>query len=86
MSWKVYKWNGRFIQGDLVSTHSSESAAMKKAKKEIDFSRTNKEETKEEIVIWLDAEDGTPRGAIVKKNKVSDIRGRKRIRQSKKKE
>ena len=86
MSWKVYKWNGRFIQGDLVSTHTTESAAMKKAKKEIDFSRTNKEETKEEIVIWLDAEDGTPRGAIVKKNKVSDIRGRKRIRQSKKKE
>ena len=86
MCWKVYKWNGRFIQGDLVSTHSTESAAMKKAKKEIDFSRTNKEETKEEIVIWLDAEDGTPRGAIVKKNKVSDIRGRKRIRQSKKKE
>jgi outer membrane lipoprotein-sorting protein len=86
MSWKVYKWNGRFIQGDLVSTHSTESAAMKKAKKEIDFVRTNKEETKEEIVIWLDAEDGTPRGAIVKKNKVSEIRGRKRIRQSKKKE
>tara|TARA_R100001086_G_C11769619_1_gene240527 strand:- start:325 stop:585 length:261 start_codon:yes stop_codon:yes gene_type:complete len=86
MSWKVYKWNGRFIQGDLVSTHTTESAAMKKAKKEIDFFRTNKEETKEEIVIWLDAEDGTPRGAIVKKNKVSDIRGRKRIRQSKKKE
>ena len=45
-----------------------------------------KVKTKEEIVIWLDAEDGTPRGAIVKKNKVSEIRGRKRIRQSKKKE
>jgi hypothetical protein len=27
--WKVYKWNGRIIQGDLVSKHSSEAAALK---------------------------------------------------------
>ena len=81
MSWKVYKWNGRFIQGDLVSTHSSESAAIKKAKKEIKFVKSQKEESKKEIIIWLDGEDGTPLGVIIKKNK-----GTKRIRQSKKEE
>ncbi len=81
MSWKVYKWNGRFIQGDLVSTHSTESAAIKKAKKEIKFVKSQKEESKKEIVIWLDGEDGTPLGVIIKKNK-----GTKRIRQSKKEE
>jgi len=81
MSWKVYKWNGRFIQGDLISTHSTEAAALKKAKKEIKHSKIVKEESKKETVIWLDAEDGTPMGAIVKKYK-----GTKRIRQGKKEE
>ena len=69
MSWKVYKWNGRFIQGDLVSSHSSENAALKKAKKEINHSKIQKEETKKEITIWLDAEDGTPMGVSVKKKR-----------------
>ena len=36
--------------------------------------------------VWLDNEDGTPMGVIVKKTKTEEIRGRKRIRQSKKKE
>ena len=35
--WKVYKYNGHLIQGDLVSKHSSEAAALKAAKKEIGF-------------------------------------------------
>ena len=35
--WKLYKWNGHYIQGDLVSKHSSEDAALKKAAKEINF-------------------------------------------------
>ena len=52
--WKVYKWNGRFIMGDLVSKHSSESAAIKSAKKNINFTKTEKEENKKEIYIWLD--------------------------------
>ena len=81
MSWKVYKWNGRFIQGDLVSSHSSEASALKKAKKEVKHSKIVKEESKEEIIIWLDAEDGTPMGAVIKKKK-----GTKRIRQGKKEE
>ena len=37
--WKVYAYNGRFIQGDLVSKHSSEAAAVKAAKKKIDFKK-----------------------------------------------
>ena len=27
--WKVYKYNSRFIQGELISKHSSESAAVR---------------------------------------------------------
>ena len=84
--WKVYAWNGRFIQGDLISKHSSESAALKAAKKSIGYKKNTKETKKGEIVIWLDNEDGTPMGVIVKKTKTEEIRGRKRIRQSKKKE
>ena len=33
--WKLYKYNGRYIQGDLISKHTSEAAAIKKAKKRI---------------------------------------------------
>ena len=65
--WKVYEYNGRFIQGELVSKHSSESAAIKAAKKIIDFKKQKKEKSKKEIVIWLDDDDGTPMGIIVKK-------------------
>ena len=65
--WKVYRWNGRYILGDLISKHSSESAALKKAKKEVGHKKIDREESKEEIIIWLDSEDGTPMGAIVKK-------------------
>ena len=35
--WKVYKYNGSYIQGELVSKHSSESAALKAAKKQFKF-------------------------------------------------
>ena len=67
--WKVYKYNGRFIQGDLISKHSSESAAVKAAKKAIGFKKKKREKSKEEIVIWLDGDDGEPMGIIVKKQK-----------------
>ena len=65
--WKVYTYNGRFIQGDLISKHSSEAAAIKAAKKKIDFKKQQREKSKEEIVIWLDGDDGAPMGIIVKK-------------------
>ena len=64
--WRVYTYNGRFIQGDLISKHSSEAAAIKAAKKNIDFKKQHREKSKEEIVIWLDGDDGTPAGIIVK--------------------
>jgi hypothetical protein len=69
MSWKVYKWDGRYIQGELVSSHSSESAALKAAKKSVKHTRTEKSTRGKpgEIVIWLDAKDGTPLGLITKK-------------------
>jgi len=65
--WKVFGYNGRFIQGDLISKHSSESAAIKAAKKSIGFSKKIKEKSKKEIVIWLDDDEGVPLGIIVKK-------------------
>ena len=42
--WKVYRWNGRYILGDLISKHSSESAALKKAKKEVGHKKIEREE------------------------------------------
>ncbi len=67
--WKVYKWDGMYIQGELISQHRSESAALKRAKKEIDFVHAIKQDRKDEKLIWLDAKDHTPVGVIVKKVK-----------------
>ena len=64
--WKVYKWDGHYIQGELVSKHSSESAARKAAKKSVGHSKEVKEENKKEVTIWLDSEDVQPMGVIVK--------------------
>ena len=69
MSWKVWKWDGRYIQGELLSSHTSEAAALKKAKKEIKYLNAVKEESKNEITIWLDGETGTPLGVITKKKR-----------------
>jgi len=55
--------------GDLVSTHTTEAAALKRAKKEINFLKTEKVETKTEIKIWLDGELGNPQGVILGKKK-----------------
>ncbi len=67
--WKVYKWNGRYIMGDLISKHSSEAAALKAAKKKINFNTTEKVKRKNEILIWLDGKDYLPIGVIVKKQR-----------------
>jgi len=79
--WKLYKWNGNYIMGDLISSHSSEAAALKRAEKEIDFKYSEREKRKKEIIIWLDDNNYTPVGIIVHK-----LKGVKRFRQSKKKE
>ena len=67
MSWKVWKWDGRYIQGELISSHTTEAAALKKAKKVVKHHRTEKKEEKGEIVIWLDDKSGKPLGVITKK-------------------
>ena len=85
MSWKVWKWDGHYIQGELISSHTTEAAALKRAKKEIKYLKAVKSEIdrKDEIVIWLDGEGGKPLGVITKKiNKKT--KGTKRIRQGKK--
>ena len=77
--WKVWKENNNYIQGELISKHSSEPAALKKAANEIEYKHTVKEEDAEETVIWLEDEDRRPIGIITKQ------KGTKRIRQGKKK-
>jgi len=67
--WKIYKWNGHYIMGDLISKHSSEDAALKKAAKEIGFTFAEKVKRDKEILIWLDNTDHTPVGVIVKKTR-----------------
>tara|TARA_R110000824_G_scaffold297519_1_gene485730 strand:+ start:8792 stop:9007 length:216 start_codon:yes stop_codon:yes gene_type:complete len=67
--WKVYKWNGNYIQGDFVSKHSSEDAALKRAAKEIGFTFADKVKQGKETLIWLDDNNHTPMGVIVKRSK-----------------
>ena len=66
--------------GDLISSHKTEQAALKKAKKEIDFKFSEREKRKDEILIWLDGENHRPAGVIT-----HELKGTKRIRQGKKK-
>ena len=70
--WKVYKWDGQYIMGELISKHSTEAAALKAAKKKINYARIDRSispsiKARNEIVIWLDGENGVPLGVIVKK-------------------
>ena len=71
--WKIYKWNGHYIQGDFVSKHVKEENAMKRATKEIEFAFASKVKEGKEILIWLDDKNHTPVGVIVKKTKGGDI-------------
>ena len=67
--WKVYKWDGHYIMGELVSKHSTESAALKAAKKAIKFKKTEKIKKRKETFIWLDSDNLLPLGVIVKKSR-----------------
>ncbi len=67
--WKVYKYDGHYIQGELVSKHRSQSAALKKAKEVIGHITEVEEVRTDEHLIWLDGEGGTPMGVIVQKAK-----------------
>jgi len=77
--WQFWKWNGRYIQGDLVSKHKTKTAAISKAKKELGNDVIFTESTwKKEEVIWIDSKTHTPMGIICKST------GAKRSRQGKK--
>ncbi len=65
--YKVYKYNGHYIQGDLISKHTTESAAMKSDKKNIFFKKAVQSKILKTNVIWLDGEDNTPGGVITMK-------------------
>ena len=67
--WRIYKWNGHYIQGDLVSKHTSEDAAIKKASKTLGFVFAEKVKKGNETLIWLDDDNHTPVGVIVKKSR-----------------
>ena len=77
--WKLWREHNKYIQGELISKHSSEAAALKKAAIELEYKFKVKEEDTDEYVIWLEDEDRSPIGIITKK------KGAKRIRQGKKK-
>lgn len=70
--WKVYKWDGHYIQGEFISEHTSEKIALTKAKKRINYARAVKSKLlafkqRGETVIWLEKKDGTPMGLIINK-------------------
>tara|TARA_R110001583_G_scaffold193795_2_gene363084 strand:- start:29 stop:289 length:261 start_codon:yes stop_codon:yes gene_type:complete len=78
--WKVYKWDGRYIQGEFISEHSTEKAAIRKARKNINYSKVIKSslpgfKDRGETVLWLDKEDGTPIGMIIKKTRKKTKKG-----------
>jgi len=62
--YKLYKYDGHYIQGELVSKHSSESAALKAAKKKLNYHTATKSSFVKPSVIWLDDENHTPIGLI----------------------
>ena len=67
--WKLYKFNGTYIQGDLISKHTSEKAARKKAEKEFGATKFHKETREDETIIWLDDNEYQDVGVIVKEKK-----------------
>ncbi len=77
--WQLWEWNGKYIQGDLVSKHKTKAATISKAKKRLGENiKLTEEERKEETIIWIDNSDGIPIGLIRKP------KGAKRSRQGKK--
>tara|TARA_Y100000592_G_C5205999_1_gene192747 strand:- start:270 stop:467 length:198 start_codon:yes stop_codon:yes gene_type:complete len=63
---KLYKYDGHYIQGELLSKHSTESAALKAAKKKLNYCLAVESKLIKPKVIWLDDENHSPIGVIVK--------------------
>jgi len=66
--WQFWTWNGRYIQGNLISTHRKKELAIRRAEKEFDGGITFTEEvSKREQRIWIDESDSkNPVGIIVR--------------------
>tara|TARA_E500000331_G_scaffold12874_1_gene11561 strand:+ start:6827 stop:7063 length:237 start_codon:yes stop_codon:yes gene_type:complete len=65
--WQFWRWNGKYIQGDLISTHQTKELAIDRANKDfnggIDFTEEVKKRKKR---IWIDDENTkNPVGIIV---------------------
>ena len=66
--WQFWTWNGRYIQGDLISSHRKKGLAIDRANKEFNGGIIFTEEaSKREERIWIDEkETKNPVGIIVK--------------------
>ena len=53
----------------MISKHTTEKAALKRAEKEINFSYKSKIKRNGETIIWLENRRHIPVGIIVKKEK-----------------
>lgn len=67
MWWKIYKWDGRYIQGEYISKHKTKEKALEKAKIAINYSHETYEEGDNEAIIWLDDKNHIPVGIIIQK-------------------
>jgi len=77
--WEFWEENDKYIQGNLVSEHSSKAAAISRAKKKLGKEiKLTEDNRKNEKIIWIDSPTNIPLGIIRK------LMGAKRIRQSKK--
>ena len=72
--YKIYKYDGHYIQGEFISQHKTEFAALKKAEKVIGYKRKAKMKRHNTLLIWLDAKDGTPMGVIIKKHSKGGVK------------
>jgi len=77
--WQFWEENDKYIQGNLVSEHSSKAAAISRAKKKLGKEiKLTEDNRKNEKIIWIDSPTNIPLGIIRK------LMGAKRLRQSKK--
>jgi len=77
--WQFWEGNNKYIQGKLVSEHSSKNAAISKAKKKLGKEiKLTEDNRKNEKIIWIDSPTNIPLGIIRKPT------GAKRLRQGKK--
>jgi len=67
MWWKIYKWDGRYIQGEYISKHKTKEKALEKAKISTNYFYDTYEKNDNEERIWLDNKNHIPVGIIIRK-------------------